>query len=342
MCDRDMRLATLIVSFSAASVVAAEPVGAGRSRAEAVRLETPSGAIHGTLERPDRAGPIPVVVLIAGSGPTDRDGNQPEALLFTDSLRLLSRALAARGIATVRYDRRGVGESAAAAADEREVRIDHFAEDAAAWVRSLRADLRFRSVVVAGHSEGALVGMLAAKRAGADGFVSLAGPGRPLADVLRDQAHAGLSDDLKPHGLRILDELAAGRPVEEVPEALAPVFRPSAQPFLIAAMRYDPAEELATLDAPVLIVHGTTDAHIPAADARRLAGAHPDAELRIVRGMNHVLKPAVTPSEHTATYRAPHLALSPGVIDATAKFVRKVEGGRKSKGGRTVGGRSKT
>ena len=153
-------------------------------------VAVPGGVLRGTLELPAGRGPWPVVLLIAGSGPTDRNGNSPLLAGTNNSLKYLAQALAARGIASARYDKRGIAASNGFTIREADLRFDDYVNDAAAWLRALKADHRFTSVTVAGHSEGSLVGMLAAARAGADAFVSIAGAGRPIAEMLARAAGA--------------------------------------------------------------------------------------------------------------------------------------------------------
>lgn len=317
---------TAIVLITGSFTRAAEPVEAPRPSITQVpvRLEIEAGTLHGTLDLPAARGPLPVVLIIAGSGPTDRDGNQPKRLLFNDSLKQLARGLAGRGVAVLRYDRRGVGESAAAQPTEEGLVVERFAEDAAAWVDFLRADGRFSTVAVAGHSEGSLVGLLAAKRSKVDAFVSLAGPGRSFPDVLREQLAKNLAGDAKALGLQVVDELAAGRTVD-APDELAALFRPSVQPFLISLFKYDPAREVESLQVPVLIVQGTTDLQVTVVDAERLAAANPQAKLLIVKGMNHVLKPATNSVEQTAAYYLP-VPIDPKVPGVIADFLRTRSG----------------
>jgi predicted alpha/beta hydrolase len=137
---------------------------------------------------------MPVVLLISGSGPTDRDGNGPG--LTPASLRQLAESLATRGIATLRYDKRGVGGSATAMIPEAQLRFKNFADDAASWIAKLKADHRFSRVIVAGHSEGALLGLLALQSQPADAYISLEGPARPANEVLHDQLAKQLPPDL--------------------------------------------------------------------------------------------------------------------------------------------------
>jgi pimeloyl-ACP methyl ester carboxylesterase len=165
-------------------LLCAGPALAGET---AVQLDTGKGVLHGTLLTPDGAARMPAVLIVPGSGPTDRNGNFPQMGGINNSLKLLAEGLARHGIASLRFDKRGIAASAPAAPSEAEMRIEQGADDAAGWIRRLRADPRFDRVALIGHSEGALVGMLAAQRAPVDAYVSLAGIGRPFDVVLREQ-----------------------------------------------------------------------------------------------------------------------------------------------------------
>lgn len=291
---------------------------------EAVRLETPTGALSGTLELPAASAPHPVVLIIAGSGPTDRDGNSPLLTGPNNSLKLLAEGLAVRGIASLRYDKRGVGESKAALSSESDVRFDTFVDDAMAWVQRLRADRRFSSVAIMGHSEGSLIGIVGARRGGVDALVSIAGIGRRFGEVLHDQIAPQLPAELLGQADDILASLAEGRMVDSVPPALAPLFRPSVQPYIASVLRYDPATEIAALTVPVLIAQGTTDIQVGVAEAERLARAQPKAKLLVIEGMNHVLK--LVPAEQGAQLRSygdPSLPVAPELLDGIAGFLRE-------------------
>ena len=281
-----------------------------------VRLETGPGVLHGVLDLPAGDGPHPVVVVIAGSGPTDRDGNQPS--LRTDNLKQLGRGLSSRGIAALRYDRRGIGESRAAATQEEDLRFERLAEDAALWVEMLRRDRRFSKVGLVGHSEGSTVGILAAKRSKVDAFVSIAGPGRDAPTVLREQLARNLSPALKAKSDPIIDELAAGRTVPNPPKELAALFRPSVQPYLISYFKYDPTREIASLKIPVLVLQGTTDLQVSVEDARRLAEAANGSRLRIIEGMNHSLKRVSSAAGQQLSYFVSSLPLAPEVVEEVA------------------------
>ena len=287
-----------------------------------VTLATKSGTLHGTLLIPAGAkGPMPVALLIAGSGPTDRDGNSSLLPGKNNSLKLLAEALGQHGIATLRYDKRGIGASAATVGNEADLRFTTYVDDAVDWLEWLRADQRFSRRIVIGHSEGSLIGLMAAQRSPVSHVVSVAGAGRPISEVLDEQLGRGLPPALLADARRIMTELKAGRAVDSVPQQLLMVFRPSVQPYMISWLPIDPAQEVGRLTVPVLVVQGTTDIQVTKADAERLVAGHPRATLEMIDGMNHVLKEVREVSQQTASYSDPALPLHPRLVESITKFV---------------------
>ena len=292
---------------------------------ELLMLETSSGKIAGTLLIPKATGTVPLAVIIAGSGPTDRNGNSPLIPGANNSLKLLAEGLAAHGIASLRYDKRGIGASAAASLSEAQLRFDNSADDAAAWVDRLRHDPRFSTITIVGHSEGALVGLLAAEKSATDAYVSIAGAGRPADKILREQLSKQLPPDLLAVANRALDKLAAGSLVDSVPRQLLALYRPSVQPYLISWLKVNPQTEIAKLTIPVLITQGTLDAQVPESDAKLLAAAQPKARLVIVDGMNHVMKRAAPDQASQAkSYSDPTLPIPSELIDGISAFIKAV------------------
>jgi pimeloyl-ACP methyl ester carboxylesterase len=285
-----MRRRTFLQACAAASALAELPMNAGATEAD-YDLVTPSGTIFGTATIPVAHGPLTVVLIVAGSGPIDRNGNSP--MLALNIYLKLANALAARGIASVRYDKRFVGASHAAASAEADLRFDTYVDDAVAWIARLRGDARFSRVMVAGHSEGSLVGAVAARRAAVDAFVSIEGAGFPAYEVLSNQLAVQLREDpaLLAQARTMLATLANGRtvPAADVPASLMALFRPSVQPYLISWFKYDPRAEIAKVKAPVVIVQGTHDVQVPVEDGRALAQACPTADFVLIDGMTHVL-----------------------------------------------------
>jgi len=288
----------------------------------AVTLERPGGTLYGTELVPEVDGKVPVVLLHPGSGPTDRDGNSTQLPGHNNSLRMVAEALARRGIASVRYDKRMIGASVSPAWKEADIRFDDFVGDLLAWVPQLRADPRFARLVLVGHSEGALIVTAACTRSGADGCVSIAGIARPFADVLTEQVAPRLTPELLAQNQRILALLKQGKAAPDVPPELAPLYRPSVQPYLISLMRYDPAALTAALTTPLLILQGTSDIQVPVREAQALAAADARARLVIVDGMNHVMKLVGTdPALQQRSYSSPDLPVAPQLMDALADFV---------------------
>jgi pimeloyl-ACP methyl ester carboxylesterase len=300
----------------------AEQPAAPPAEGTPIRLVTSTGTLFGTLDLPAGNPPFPVVLLVAGSGPTDRNGNSPLLAGRNDSLLLLARTLREAGIASVRSDKRGVGESAAALSSESTITFGTYIDDAVAWLRMLEADPRFSRIGVIGHSEGSLIGMEAARIAGVDAFVSLEGVGEPAALLLKRQL-AQQPEAIRDRAYAIIDSLGAGREVADVPADLQALFRPSVQPYLISWFRYDPRKVIAELRVPVLIVQGTTDLQVSMDDARMLHDALPGSRLAIIDGMNHVLK--LAPAErdkNLAAYANPDLPLAPDLVTALVGFLR--------------------
>ena len=195
--------------------------------------------------------------------------------------------------------------------------------DAVAWAGVLRAEPRVSRVVLLGHSEGALVVTVAARRAEAERVVLLAGAGTPAGPLMERQFSAGgLPAELRDELHRILLSLAAGQPVEDVPPPLAGLFRPSVQPYLMSWLPLDPALALSRVSAPVLVVQGTTDIQVDVTDARILAASQAGATLRLIEGMNHILRAASSDrAANIATYRDSALPLHPGLLPAVRAFI---------------------
>jgi hypothetical protein len=128
---------------------------------------------------------------------------------------------------------------------------------------------------------------------------------------------------MKTQAFSILTELEAGRIVADTPPALAALFRPSVQPYLISWLPLDPAALIAAYDGPVFIGQGTTDLQVGVADAQALAAADHRATLKLWDGVNHVLKTApAARAANLATYADPALPLAPGVAEDVATFIR--------------------
>ncbi len=293
----------------------------GQFTSSPISLETSSGTLYGTLELPVNEEEVPVVLIISGSGPTDRDGNSTALPGDNNSLKMLAEELAESGYASVRYDKRLIGESQIEGSAEEDLRFDDYVDDAVAWIEKLKDDTRFSQTGIIGHSEGALIGMLAASISDADIYVSLSGAGRPAYDVIMEQL-AGQPEEVLAEVERINSELRAGNLVDDVNPAFYSLFRPSVQPYVISWYKYDPGAEIAKLTCPVLIVQGSTDIQVTPNDAEILHAAQPDSVYELIEGMNHILKnSSLDQAENTATYSNPDLPLNEDFIKRLISFL---------------------
>ena len=324
---RRYAMSAIAVAIAAATLAAQPPM---TERTVSLDLP-PNGRIFGSLAAPGGGGRTPLVIIIAGSGPTDRDGNSAALPGKNNAYKMLAEALASRGIASLRYDKRGIAASAILGLKESDLRFEDYASDAAGWVTQLKQDTHFTSVTLVGHSEGSLLGMLAARKAGADGFVSLEGPAKDAADVLREQLRPqiGSVPALWDANEKVLTTLQGGQTVDPLPaplplvSGLAALYRASVQPYLISWFKYTPTVEVAKLTMPVLLIQGTTDIQVPPADVDALKAARPQATVTVVQGMNHVLKHVDGDAATQApAYSDPTLPIAPEVPDAIATFVR--------------------
>ncbi|MEO7504089.1 MAG: alpha/beta fold hydrolase [Sphingomicrobium sp.] len=304
---------TLIAIAVAAAIAAAE-----------VTIPGPKGPLAGTLIDPGHH--APALILIPGSGPTDRNGDNPLGVKG-GVYRQLADQLAAKGVATLLIDKRGMFGSKAAIADANAVRLTDYATDIAGWAALMKQRGK-PCVWLAGHSEGGLVALLAAQKPkGICGLVLLASPGRPLGALLREQLKPQLPPAMMAATETAIATLEKGSKVDPatVPAPLASLFNPAVQGFLTDLMRTDPAKLAASTKLPMLIVQGDADLQVRLADAKALAAARPDATLVVVPGVNHLWKPAKADDRaaNLATYADAKLAIDPAVATAVAAFVKR-------------------
>ena len=289
---------------------------------ETLKIPVKDGELTVALQKASKE-PSPVALIIAGSGPTDKDGNSAIAGK-NNSLKMIAEGLAKDGIATVRYDKRGLGDNQSLLTKEEDITIDQYVDDAVQVINTLLADKAYSSVHIIGHSEGSLIGLLAAQKANVESFVSIAGTGRPIDEVLLEQLKGQLSPELLKESTDALASLKKGELVKNVSPELQSLFRSSVQPYIISWLKYNPASELAKVNSRVLILQGTTDLQVVATDAEALKKGKPDAKLVYMEGMNHVLKNAPADrAENLATYSDPSLPLHKELLPAIQQFIKK-------------------
>lgn len=276
--------------------------------------------IDGTLLVPEASGKLTLAIIIGGSGPTDRNGNQQ--MLVNNSLKFLSEGLYGNGIATFRYDKRIVKQMKQRNLDEKKIRFDDFIGDAVAILDYFKNDQRFSKIYFIGHSQGSLIGLVAAQ-SGADGFVSIAGAGQEIDDVIVDQLAKqapGLEDDARTS----FDDLRANGVAYNYSPGLASIFRKEIQPFIYTWMQYDPKVEIAKLNIPVLIINGDKDIQVQVSEAELLKNAKPDAEYKIIPNMNHIFKEIEgNDLENSKSYNIYNLPVMPELINTVSDFIKK-------------------
>ena len=283
--------------------------------------------LHGTLAMSRSVSePVPLVVIVAGSGPTDRNANGP--FLNTNAYAMLAWGLAEQGIASLRYDKRGIGMSAGEGGDPTTLTTDLYVADVAAAATALASDSRFSKVILLGHSEGAGHVLQAANRGAPHaGVVMVAGQGRMLADVLHEQ-FARQADSTT---VAAIDSAFArflrGEDPGEVPPIARPVIVPQYRNFLRSMAAYDPASEARRFAGHLLILQGTTDVQVTMEDAELLHAAQPGATLVRLEGVNHVLKSIASTDlqAQVETYSDPSMPLATTVVPAIARWIEDLD-----------------
>lgn len=259
-----------------------------------------------------------LAIIIAGSGPTNRNGNQN--FQKNNSLKKLAESLTNKGIATFRYDKRIVKQIRQGKVDKN-MMFDDFVSDASEVIDYFKEKSIYSKIYVIGHSQGSLVGMLAAKDK-ADGFISLAGAGQNIGDVLVEQA-ARMDPKLGEETQPVVEQLKQGKAVTDFPAALVSVFNKDIQPFMINWMQYNPTEIIKELDIPILLINGTKDLQVSEAEAKLLKTANEKAILTIIENMNHVLFEIKGDDlENSKSYNESFRAISPQLITNIIKFIQ--------------------
>jgi alpha/beta superfamily hydrolase len=292
------------------------------AKSTSIELQTSSGTIYGTLLVPTNTNTkISVALIIAGSGPTDRDGNNP--VMKNNSLKLLAESLAQKGIASLRYDKRGIGASKQAAKSESDLKFDDYIQDAIGWINLIKREKMFSKIIVIGHSEGSLIGMNAAKEA--NGFISLSGAGNSADFILKDQLSAQ-GKQIQDMCFPIIDSLKAGKLVSNINPILNSLFRESVQPYIISWFKHNPQDDLAKLKYPCLIVQGDNDIQVSIKEAKLLAAVSDKHKLVIIEKMNHVLKTIDSRERavNLAVYANPTMLISTALTEAIVNYIQGI------------------
>ncbi len=278
--------------------------------------------IKGTLFSPEEVtNKTKLVILIAGSGPTNRSGNSTMGGI-NNSLKFLAEGLAGNGIAVFSYDKRIFAQMIAKTLDEKTLSFEDFINDAKDVITYFKLQKKYSKIIIAGHSEGALIGMVAALNT-ADGYVSLAGAGRCIDEVLLEQL-GNQSPKMKNAAQEGFTSLKEGKTFENKNPMLASIFRESVQPYMISWIKYNPQVEIKKLTIPILLINGTKDIQVPSTDAELLHVANSKSELKIIENMNHIFKEITVDEDNLKSYSDPKLPVIPELINTLTTFVKSI------------------
>ena len=289
-----------------------------------LEIKAEETVLAGTLLFPKAEKAVSVCIIVPGSGPVDRDGNSGFNLR-ADTYKLLAEGLAENGIASFRYDKRGVGKSLPAQFKEEDIRFETNVQDLKAIISHLKSLKKFKKIFLIGHSEGSLVSILCAKMEKVDGFISIAGVGKNSADLILEQIEKNPANPkaLINSSKQIIEKLKSGKMEENVPLVLNSLFRKSVQPYLISWFKYEPKKEIAQLKIPVLVIQGGNDIQVGVEDSKLLSSAKEGIELKIIEKMTHTLKEINSPQEQMKTYIDPSYPISKDLVLAITEFVNK-------------------
>ncbi len=285
-------------------------------------ISVDSVQLYGTLLMPDSSGTYPLVIFVAGSGPTDRDGNSKLGII-AKPYKLLADTLVKTGIASFRYDKRAIGKSIVDDIKEQDLSFETYINDLVEIINKFKADNRFSEIILLGHSEGALISAVACEISTPNKFISVSGTALPADSILLQQLSNQKNIDASEVS-EILTKIKQGQIVPVLDPNLASIFRPTIQPYMCSWMQYNPKEVYSKITIPVLIIHGTTDIQVPPNDAELLDKATPNSQLAIIEGMNHILKNA--PADTTLnieTYKNANLPLNNELITKITNFIQE-------------------
>lgn len=287
--------------------------------AQEVKVQVENVDLYGTLTTPE-VKPSKAILIISGSGATDRDGNT-KPIYTNDALRKLAEELTALGFATLRYDKRGVGKSISETMKAEDLRFEQYISDASAWITFLKKS--YNDITVIGHSQGALVGMMTVQKNSVSRFISLAGLSEDAYTTVRRQL-ANQPQFVVDAAYPLLDSLKNGWKVRNVPPYLNSLFSPKTQDYFMSFMKYDPREEIKKLNCPVLVIQGTTDLQITVEGATEMSRNALNPSLKIIDGMNHVLrKTSSDANENMASYSNSSIPLHPELVRIIKEFLDK-------------------
>lgn len=293
---------------------------------ENVKMSIDNCELSGSLEIPDSKKPTSIVIIVPGSGPTDRNGNNPLGV-NSNAYKLLADQLLKNGIASLRYDKRGIGSSDNGGISEDHLTFDAMIDDLAGWINYVKSRNQFNKIYVIGHSEGSLISIITLEKVKCDGFISIAGPGKKASAIIMEQLKSNPNNpaEILNTSQSIINKLLKGKREENVPPVLDVLFRKSVQPYLISWFKYDPAVEIKKIDCPVLLIHGSQDIQVPIENAEILSKAKRKSGLMKIEGMTHTLKIITRPEDQIISYTDPSIPVAEELVSGICNFINGTE-----------------
>ena len=293
--------------------------------AQEIMISAEGVDLFGTLTMPEKEDVKTICIIVPGSGPTDRDGNNQFGLK-TNTYKLLSEALAENGIASFRYDKRGAGKSVAEGVNaidiEKNMLFETNVQDLKSIINNLKGMNKFEKIFLIGHSEGSLVSILCAKEEKLDGIISIAGVGKNAGDLLINQLEQQLAKPIVKEAQKIIKSLKKGKQVKNVPAMLQSIFRDSVQLYLISWFKYEPRKELASLNIPILVLHGAVDHQVAIENAKLLGSAKKGTKVVIIEDMTHMIKEVQDKEDEFKTYSDDSYPIPKKLIDEIIAFLK--------------------
>lgn len=260
-----------------------------------------------------------LTIIIAGSGPTDRNGNQPN--MENNSLLMLAQGISQESDVFT-FDKRIFAMMKTGNIKEEELKFTDFSNDVVDIINYFKTQKKYKKIIIAGHSEGSTIGLLAMNHA--DAIISIAGAGKPIDEILKEQINKQMPA-LNKEVAEIFNELKNEKTVEVKNPNLQMLFRPSVQPYMISWIKINPSELMKKIDKPILIINGTKDIQVSVEDAKLLHQSNPKSQLKIIENMNHVLKKIEKEEDNMASYRSKDFKIHEEILVTVNKFLKELK-----------------
>lgn len=260
----------------------------------------------------------PLIIWIHGSGPIDRNGNQPAQNVGANYIKQFRDAVNKKNIAFFSYDKRTANKNNHKFL--KGIQFKDFALDANEVINYFYKGKRFSEIILIGHSQGSLVAMLASEKT--NKYISLSGPSETIDKTILKQL-GEKNSTLAEAAQQQFDTLRIKGKIEVINPFLMSIFSKQNQGFLYSWMQINPTEEIQKLTIPVLILNGDKDLQVKIEDAKALHTAKPTSELVIIENMNHVLKEIHKDEENLSSYYSSDFPISPKLIKTVVSFIKK-------------------